>query len=137
MDVLGKANLRDTVNFSLYSRTQAIININFNGSKILAKLDAESVPAGSVDPYALHANVFGTLPEGTPSSADDYNWLKIRLANGNTTYIGEPYILASTLTVVDGATVAFYVDNANQDVINAVTAAIATTGNKVAKVVFV
>lgn len=135
MDVLGRANIRDTVNFSLYERTQNIIRTNFNGCKILGVVDADTVRQFGVDVSALHANVYGTLPAGTPVSPDDFSWLKVKLANGETTFVGLPYIIASTLVVVDGNTMAFYVENCNQDVIDAVTRAIATTGNVVAKVV--
>jgi len=135
MDVLGRANIRDTVNFSLYERTQNIIRTNFNGCKILGVVDADTVRQFGVDASALHANVYGTLPAGVPASPDDFSWLKVKLANGETTFVGLPYIIESTLVVVSGNTMAFYVENCNQDVIDAVTRAIATTGNVVAKVV--
>lgn len=137
MDVLDRANIRDTVNFSLYERTQNIIRTNFNGCKILGVVDADTVRQFGVDASALHANVYGTLPAGTPNTADDYSWLKVKLANGETTFVGLPYIIPSTIVVVSTNTVAFYVENCNQDVINAITAAIATTGNTVAKTVVV
>lgn len=137
MDVLGKANIRDTVNFSLYQQTQNIIRTDYSGCKILGVVDADSVKQAGFDPYAIHANVYGTLPAGTPASADDYNWLKVRLANGSVDFVGLPYIIPASITVIDTNTMAFYVENCNQDVINAITAAIATTGNKVAKVVTV
>lgn len=137
MDVLGRANIRDTVNFSLYQQTQNIIRTDYNGCKILGVTDAGSVQQAGLDPYAIHANVYGTLPAGTPPNADDYNWLKVKLANGAIDFVGVPYIIPNTLTVVTNNTMAFYVENCNQDVINAVTEAIATTGNKVAKVVTV
>jgi hypothetical protein len=135
MDVLGKANIRDTVNFSLYERTQSLIKTNFNGCKILGIVDAGTVEQFGADPYGMHANVYGTLPPGTPVSADDYNWLKVKLANGDISFVGVPYIIPSTMQVITGATTAFYVENTNQDVIAEIVRAIASTGNTVSKVI--
>lgn len=44
------------------------------------------------DVDATHANIIGSLPEGTPKSAREYNYLHIIMPNGEERAIGIPWI---------------------------------------------
>lgn len=44
------------------------------------------------DVDATHANIIGSLPEGTPKSAREYNYLHITMPNGEERAVGIPWI---------------------------------------------
>lgn len=41
---------------------------------------------------AIHANIISTLPEGTPQSPDEYNYLIVELIDGDVRAVGVPWI---------------------------------------------
>lgn len=44
------------------------------------------------DVDAIHANIIGTLPAGTPSKASDYSYLLCKLSTGDIRAVGAPWI---------------------------------------------
>lgn len=131
MLILDKIKIGDVVSFSLHSRTQALIRTDFSNCIVKSVLDAEDVQYQRIDPYALHASVYGTLPSGVPDSADGYSWLKVVLANGTTTCIGVPYILESTIVINSTTTRRFTVENCSQEDAIKIAQAIAGVGKRV------
>lgn len=97
MSAMSKMKIGDTVSFDVYPAS--IIGTKFKQCKVLAFLDAESA-VNWIDPAAMHINVYPTLPTGTPNRYNAYSYIKVRLANGVTTCVGDPWIKADTVKVV-------------------------------------
>lgn len=89
--------LKRTYNFDVYP--VALLGNIFKGVTVLAILDQESANQ-YVDTQALHVQVYPSLPVGTPNRPRDYNFVKLRLANGAITVIGLPWIKDSTVVEV-------------------------------------
>lgn len=53
-----------------------------------------------IDAAALHANVFSTLPPGTPNDFTQYQYLIIRHPNGNESAVGLPWIQDGTVELI-------------------------------------
>lgn len=103
------------VSFSV--RPTGLIPTVFSRVKVLAVLDPDTAIVFIEDPAAVHANVFASLPVGTPNSFRGYNYVKLQLANGEVTCLGLPWIDFSTLVVHENATMTITVNNiSNSDV---------------------
>lgn len=86
IDHIGKV-----VSFNLYPAS--ILGTNYNLSKVLAILDADTAMA-YVDVSQLHTSVYGTIPDPNKPVDDyrSYSYLKLQLSNGQTGIIGIPWI---------------------------------------------
>lgn len=49
----------------------------------------------------LHANVFSSLPSGTPNDPDAYLYVRIEFASGQRQILGLPWIKESSIVVSD------------------------------------
>lgn len=89
------------VSFSVYPA--AILGTGFD----LVKLEG-IVPASAafqyIDAASMHANVYPTLPPGTPNRFDAYLYALIRLANGTMTCVGLPWIDNGTIAIASSTT---------------------------------
>lgn len=97
MSLFDKFSINDTVNFTVYPT--ALLGSGYSGVKVLAILDADSASV-YVDPRALHAQVYPTLPAGVPNHYDDYSYLKLKMPNGSITAVGTAWIRESSMVVV-------------------------------------
>lgn len=92
-----------TINFSVYP--SAALGANFKNLKVLGIVDHETTRFFKLDPAAMHAMVYSTLPAGTPNDYRSYSYLKLRHPNGDVQCIGVPWIIAATVSVVTTQTV--------------------------------
>lgn len=74
------------------------------GTALFQKVTVKSVMDYSTamqfaDIQAQHENVFAYLPEGTPDRPEDFDYLKIETAAGETV-IGVPWIIPDTIELV-------------------------------------
>lgn len=75
-----------------------LISGGYRGVKLIANITYDlAVEYTDVD--SKHANIFDTLPEGTPRSAKDFNYLLIE-QNGRREAVGIPWI-KDPVTVID------------------------------------
>ena len=126
MSVLDKMKINDTVNFEVYP--SALLGTGFKNCKVLAILDADTAKLFNIDPPALHISVYPTLPVGTPDRYDGYSYLKIRLANGNITCIGVPWIKESSITAVTYTTARIEIPNCGVTDLAKITEALIANG---------
>lgn len=82
------------VSFDVYPAN--IIGTVFDHVKFLALLDAESAYQ-YIDPASMHASIYPTLPVGSPANYDGYLYAKLRLPSGETTCLGLPWIIDSSI----------------------------------------
>lgn len=95
--------------------------------KVLGILDAAST-FQFIDPVAMHANVYPTLPPGTPNRFDSYSYAKIRFQNGQVTCVGLPWITAGTLIVHEGTTLRATIYNTSASELNRLRQALVANG---------
>lgn len=60
----------------------------------------------------MSVNVYPTLPQGTITDYTKYQYLKVRLPNGNSTCIAIEWIDTSTYVVHQGVNIVFTIENA-------------------------
>lgn len=96
------------VSFNVYPA--AIIGTNYTRVKVLGIFDAR-IALRFADVASLHANVYPTLPPGSGEKYTDYQYVEVELSDGQTTIIGIPWIVASTVTVHGNTQAQFVVSN--------------------------
>lgn len=96
------------VSFTVYPA--AIIGSNFSRVKILGIFDAR-IAQRFADVASLHANIYPTLPPGSGEKYTDYQYVEVELPDGQTSIIGIPWIVASTVTVHGNTQAQFVVSN--------------------------
>lgn len=118
--------LPSTVNFSQYA--PAIIGAGYEGARVLAILDADSASA-YIDAAAIHASIYPALaPQGTPNDYTAYPYLKLKLASGQTTAVGLPWIIDASYVVVQTAKMTIVLDSVSPTDQNNVKAALSAIG---------
>lgn len=118
--------LNATVSFDLHP--SAVLGTGYKGAKVLAILDADSCRYFNVDPVAMHANVYPMLPPGTPNKYDGYPWVKLKLASGQITCIGLPWIIDATFSVDTTSSLRFTVQNVSPEQRNIIMEALSANG---------
>lgn len=91
-DMLGQ-----TISFEVYP--SAVIGTRFKNAIVRGIVDHSGV--SEFNPAVMHANVYSTIPTG--NVVDDfrkYNYLRLELENGNTTFVGIPWIIANSVKIV-------------------------------------
>lgn len=86
--------LKNVYNFDVYP--SPILGNDFHNVTVLAILDYETA-LQTVDIPALHVSVYPHLPAGTPDDPSQYDYVRIRTQNGNTTILGIPWINLDTV----------------------------------------
>lgn len=132
-------NLQDlplgaTVSFEFHSA--AMLGTGYKNAKLLAILDADTARQ-FIDPVAMHANVYPTLPPSTPDRYDGYHYLKLRLANGSIDVVGIPWIKDETFVEVTTKSMRLTVENVAPADQNKVIEALSANGFTAVKVEYV
>lgn len=96
------------VSFTVYP--SSIIGTLFEKVTVLAILDAESA-FQFIDPISLHANVYPTLPLGTPNNYRSYAYAKVKLLDGQVTCVGLPWINEASIEIHTNTTFRFTINN--------------------------
>jgi hypothetical protein len=116
------------VSFNLYPA--AILGTGYTNAKVLAILDSGTAAVLGYDVAARHANVFSTLPSGVPNDFTAYSYLKLLLATGDTTVIGIPWIIQSSLVVASVSSIQFTVQNITPSDQNTILQVLSAAGFK-------
>jgi len=131
MAILDKLTLGTTVTFDTYPA--AIIGTTFEDVKILGFFDKGTANA-YIDADSMHANVFPTLPNGTPNDPDDYTFVKVQHPNGNFSVIGIPWIIESSIVIINKGKLTLVLDNITIEDRERIVSAIAANGYKISKI---
>lgn len=91
-----------TYSFNVYPVAQ--LGNNFQNVKALALLDASTVQQLGVDIWAMHKNIYPSLPAGTPNDPTQFQYLRIKLQSGTSTIVAIPWIDDSSVTLVSAKT---------------------------------
>jgi hypothetical protein len=90
--------INSTVSFEVYPAQ--FLGTGFTNAKVMGVVQASQARFANIDPVALHASVYATLPEGTPNKYDSYLYVILGLKSGETTAVGLPWIRPETLRQV-------------------------------------
>ena len=94
-----------------FSLTTNLISSVYNNVTILGIVGYDMAML-TEDVNAIHRNIYSSLPDNTPSSAKDYNYLIVRLQDGTKKAVGAPWIsndikvvssVVYTVTIRDGS----------------------------------
>lgn len=108
MSNMDSVNIGDQISFDVYP--SAIIGQSYKSMKVMAFLDPDTAAAFE-DIATLHAQVYPTLPGGTPNDAYQYEYLRLKSQTGSTVIVGLPWIVDSTVVVDGTETYSFKVSN--------------------------
>lgn len=110
---------KKTYDFETYA--PSILGTSFKRAEILGIFPFETaVVLSNVELAPLHAEIYslGRLPAGTPDDPRQYNYYRIKKADGSITIIGEPWIDQSTIKeVVAGKATVFIPNMTSTDII--------------------
>lgn len=85
--------------FSFEVYPSAILGNNFNDVTLDSIMSPESARSFGVDIFAMHANVYRTLPSIVPNDPLKYSWVRVKMPNGGYIVLGEPYIRAESIVI--------------------------------------
>lgn len=89
--------LRQTYSFDVHP--VGVLGNGFKNVVALAVMDPATA-LKEIDIYALHAQVYPSLPAGSPKRPTDYDYVKFRMPNGEETVLGMPWIKEDTITQI-------------------------------------
>lgn len=89
--------LKKVYNFDVHP--SALLGNDFKNVTILAILDYETALQYG-DLPAMHVNVYPHLPTGIPDDPSQYDYVRVRLASGDATVLGIPWIDESTIELI-------------------------------------
>lgn len=114
-----------TYNFDVYP--VVLLGNNFKNVKVLAIMDRDS--ANTIgDTQAMHVNVYPYLPSGTPNNPASYNWIKVRLASGQISVLGVPWINPESIVQVESRTAKVTIEDISADDLQGIRNALVTNG---------
>lgn len=121
----------NNLSFELYPSN--IIGTKFENVIVLGLLDIDTAK-GFIDPVAMHVNVYPTLPPGVPDNPSQYQYLKVRHANGSISVIGIPWIKEDTLLINNKGTLTLVIDHVTPIDRERIIRALSANGYKASKV---
>ena len=99
---------------------------NFKDVVLDGFLSADSARAFGLDIYALHANVYRTLPSTTPNDPTQYAYVRVKHPNGTYSILGIPYIRPESIRLSTHGVLTLRFDGVSQQdqtrILNAVSA---------------
>ena len=98
-DLLKVGNI---VSFDVYA--SSILGTDYGEMKVTGVFDKNTANMW-VDTDTLHANLYSQLPQGTPTSPDDYQFVKLeRVSDKSVKVLGVPWIKENTITIISKGT---------------------------------
>lgn len=110
MTVIDSTSIQKTVSFNTHAT--AILGTNFKRVRVLGILDHESA-MNYINVPIMAVNIYPSLPAGTTKNYQNYQYLKLRHSNGETSCIAIEWIDKSTFTIHEGVNIEFRVEDAN------------------------
>ncbi len=124
--------LGSTVSFDLWP--VQVLGTSIKNAKVLGLFDASTAMQLGYDAPAQHVAVYPTLPSETPNDYSKYNYLYLKLASGQKTFIGIPWVKEATWVEEMVRTIAIFVENVTPSQENLAVQALSANGLRVAKV---
>lgn len=81
-----------------------VFDTSFKNVTLMGVLNYE-MASKYIDIYPLHAQVYSSLPNGTPNDPRSYSYILIKTSAGNTTVLGIPWINEGTIDLIESNTI--------------------------------
>lgn len=120
-------NVGDTISFDLYPEN--IIGASMTNVLVLGVLDADTLNALGKDPIGMHAQVYPSLPPGTPNDAYGYSYLKLQSPNRQVSYIGMPWIKQDTVVLTNEVDIVVRIRRKKAQDVTSIAAALSSNGH--------
>lgn len=101
--------IKGIYSFSVYPVAE--LGTAFQNATVLALFDQETANQAGFDTVAQHALVYPRLPVGTPNDPSMYTYVKLRLPSGKIQILGRPWIVESSIEVVELGTITVKISN--------------------------
>lgn len=103
MTTINEINIGQRFSFEVYAPGR--LGNNFKDVRLEGSMSAQMAANYGVDIYALHQNVYNSLPANTPNDPLQYSWVRIQMPNGDYQCLGVPYIRQESIQVSTGGSV--------------------------------
>lgn len=113
------------VSFQLHSNP--ILPNNYTRAKILSQPDRVDA-MNYADVIALHAQLFSYIPGNPPRNADDLQYFKIQLDNGDVRVLAKDWINPATIELVDTKTYNFKIADLSPGRLNSLKTLLSANG---------
>lgn len=127
-DLLSYGN---TVSFEVYGAN--LLGDNYTNVKILAIISGEASSVFGFDAFAMHQNIYPSLPEGTSKQYNSYPYLLLQMPNNDKALVGRTWIIDGTITLSSKGVGYIEVENVGAEDLLIINRAIAGNGYKVIK----
>lgn len=122
------------VSFNVYP--SAILGATFTNVRVLGILDASIARQLGLDTAAMHANVYPTLPPGTPNDPTGYLYVRIQHQSGEQQILGLPWIKSETIVALNYNTINAKISNVTPEDSERVLAALNANGFNAIEITF-
>lgn len=131
MAVESKLQFGSVVSFDTYPAS--ILGTIFSEVKVLGIFDKDTANMW-IDANSMHSNVYPSLPVNSPTSPDDYQYVKLKHTNGNISVLGLPWIREDTIVVVNKGTLTLVLSDMTVEDKDNIVASIAAIGYKLDRI---
>lgn len=100
MTTINEINIGQRFSFETYAPGR--LGNNYKDVRLEGTMSAQMAANYGVDVYALHQNVYNSLPPGVPNDPMQYPWVRIQMPNGEYVCLGVPYIRTESIVVSNG-----------------------------------
>lgn len=121
-----------TVSFDLYPASTLMASVK--NARVLSVVNARTAMQLGFDAPAYHILVFPTLPDGVPNAFDKYQYVGLKLTSGQETFIGIPWIKASTYEVEVARDITLRLQNVSPDQQQRIVQALSAIGQPIAAI---
>lgn len=117
MLILNKFQVGDVISFDVH--VSGVLTQDYDNVTVKGLIPAESCDKYGYDVYALHAQIYRMIPQGTmEDNPDSYPYLLVKTLDEQWKVVGLPWINADTIRVHRQITAVFTVPNIAQEDIN-------------------
>lgn len=97
--------------FSFETFAPGRLGNNYKDVRLEGMMTAQMAANFGVDIYALHQNVYNSLPPGVPNDPLQYSWVRIQMPNGEYLCLGAPYIRQESIMISAGGSLTLTFQN--------------------------
>lgn len=114
--------------FSFETYAPGRLGNNYKDVRLEGTMSAQMAANYGVDIYALHQNVYNSLPPGVPNDPLQYPWVRIQMPNGEYLCLGIPYIRQESIVASTGGSLTLTFQNKTDSDIQRILASLSAIG---------
>lgn len=128
MPSINEIQIGQRFSFEVYP--SSVLGNNFKDVRLEGRLSARLAISYGVDVVSMHANVYPTLPAGTPNDPMQYEYIRIQYPSGEFMVLGVPYIRPETIMVSTGGIIDLSFQDKTQADLERILQALSANGFK-------